>query len=440
MLDRKVKPSISSIDNFDIQQPIRRVLTNGIPLTVLRSNQAEVVRVDVVFKAGRWLSDLKLQALFTNRLLREGSDEFTSKEIAEKLDYYGAWIELSCGVTTATVSLYSLNKYLYETIEILASIIKHPLFPEDRFKTIVENNLQNFLINCTKTNFVASRMLLNGLYGHEHPNGRYAVYNDYKRLSVVDLKDFFVKYYCSNNCYIYLSGNVTEEVIRVVDRFLGIEPFGLNSQMTFDKEFSLPATCPEKRMVFEVPQSEQDSVYLGMLTIDSKHPDFFPLKVLLTLFGGYFGSRLMTNIREMKGYTYGIYSSLTSYPSSSMIVINADCAEKYVEPLIEEVYHEIEMLRRSVVPMEELNIVKNYMIGDLSRSFDSVFTAIESFVYLDSLNLERNYFSKMYQAIVHVSPEDILRVSNLYLCKENLKEVISGKLSGSKISRVPAFI
>ena len=166
---------------------------------------------------------------------------------------------------------------------------------------------------------------------------------------------------------------------------------------------------------------------MGMVTLDGDHPDFFKLRVLITLFGGYFGSRLMSNIREDKGYTYGISAGVTSYPTTPALVIGAETTPEFVKPLITEVYHEIDNLQQELVSEDELDMVRNYMIGDMCRNCESAFSWADAWIYASTLDLPDTYFSDFFKAIKDTSAEDIRQLAQRYLCKETLKEVVSGK-------------
>ena len=126
MLNRKNQPTIQELKKFTIIPPEQITLPNGIVMNVLNSGDNEVVRIDFLIAGGRWNQTHPLQALFTNRMLREGTKQYAASQIAEKLDYYGAWLELSIASEHAYITLYSLNKYLPQTLDILESILKEP--------------------------------------------------------------------------------------------------------------------------------------------------------------------------------------------------------------------------------------------------------------------------------------------------------------------------
>lgn len=425
-MNRTQQPQIQDLKQFNIFPPTRMTLPNGVPLSVINAGEQEVVRMDILFAGGRWQQTQKLQALLTNRMLREGSRRYAAADIAEKLDYYGAWLELSSSSEYAYITLYSLNKYFAETLEIVESIIKEPTFPEKELNTVLDANIQQYQVNSSKVDFLAQRSLLKALYGSEHPCGKLVEEEDYKQITPRLLREFYNEYYHSGNCAVFLSGKVTNEIIRRVSSAFGDSPFGNTQQPLLKKEY-LISTIPEKRIFTERSDAMQSSVKLGTTTLVRQHPDYLKLRVLMTLFGGYFGSRLMSNIREDKGYTYGISAGIMFYPDSGLMLISTETDNEYVEPLIREVYHEIDRLHHEVVPEAELAMVRNYMLGDMCRNYESPFSLADAWMFIYTSGLDDAFFERSLQAVKEVTSEEIKELANRYLCKEKLKEVIAGK-------------
>ena len=424
-MDRTIQPEIQPLKNFHIQTPVRTTLPNGIPLTVINVGEQEVVRMDVLFSGGRWQQSQKLQALFTNRMLREGTTKYTAATIAEKLDYYGSWLELSSSSEYAYITVYSLNKYLAKTLEVVESMIKEPLFPQKELQTILDTNIQQYLVNTSKVDFLAHRSLLKSLYGEQHPCGKIVMEEDYHTITPEVLREFYERYYHSGNCSIFLSGKVTDDIISRVTDIFGI-PFG-QYQLQMPK-LSFPfAAIPEKRIFTEREDAMQSAVKMGCTTITREHPDYPKLRVLMTLFGGYFGSRLMSNIREDKGYTYGISAGVVFYPDSGLLIVSTETDNEYVEPLIQEVYHEIDRLHQEPVSAEELRMVRNYMLGEMCRSYESPFSLSDAWIFIATSGLKDDYFARSLQAVNEITPAEIQDLAQRYLCKETLKEVIAGK-------------
>ena len=424
-MDRTIQPEIQPLKNFHIQTPVRTTLPNGIPLTVINAGEQEVVRMDVLFSGGRWQQSQKLQALFTNRMLREGTTKYTAATIAEKLDYYGSWLELSSSSEYAYITVYSLNKYLAKTLEVVESMIKEPLFPQKELQTILDTNIQQYLVNTSKVDFLAHRSLLKSLYGEQHPCGKIVMEEDYHTITPEVLREFYERYYHSGNCSIFLSGKVTDDIISRVTDIFGI-PFGQYQLQMLKSSFPF-AAIPEKRIFTEREDAMQSAVKMGCTTITREHPDYPKLRVLMTLFGGYFGSRLMSNIREDKGYTYGISAGVVFYPDSGLLIVSTETDNEYVEPLIQEVYHEIDRLHQDPVSAEELRMVRNYMVGEMCRSYESPFSLSDAWIFIATSGLKDDYFARSLQAVNEITPAEIQDLAQRYLCKETLKEVIAGK-------------
>ena len=381
--------------------------------------------MDVLFSGGRWQQSQKLQALFTNRMLREGTTKYTAATIAENLDYYGSWLELSSSSEYAYITVYSLNKYLAKTLEVVESMIKEPLFPQKELQTILDTNIQQYLVNTSKVDFLAHRSLLKSLYGEQHPCGKIVMEEDYHTITPEVLREFYERHYHSGNCSIFLSGKVTDDIISRVTDIFGI-PFG-QYQLQMPK-LSFPfAAIPEKRIFTEREDAMQSAVKMGCTTITREHPDYPKLRVLMTLFGGYFGSRLMSNIREDKGYTYGISAGVVFYPDSGLLIVSTETDNEYVEPLIQEVYHEIDRLHQEPVSAEELRMVRNYMLGEMCRSYESPFSLSDAWIFIATSGLKDDYFARSLQAVNEITPAEIQDLAQRYLCKETLKEVIAGK-------------
>lgn len=425
-MNRTIQPPIQQIDNFSILTPQNFCFSNGIPVSIINASEQEVIRLDFVFEGGRWRQTSKLQSIFTNRMLKEGTETYTSKEIAEKLDYYGAWLELSSSADYEYITLYSLNKYFNQTIDIIESMIKEPLFSEKELDIVINANINQFLINNSKVDFITHRQLLNQLYGDNHPCGNLVNLDDYTNINSDILKSFHNAYYHSKGCAIFLSGKINDDIIKRVEKSFGNNTFGrLQSNSSLPSFSILPSI--DKRLFINQPNAVQSSIKLGGLTIPRHHPDYLKFRVLLKVFGGYFGSRLMTNIREDKGYTYGISSGTLFYPDSALLIINTEADSQYVECLIQEIYNEIDKLQTTQISTEELTMVKNYMIGEACRGYESPFSLADAWIFAYTSRLDKEYFNRALQAIQLVTSEELQVLANKHLCKETLKEVIAGK-------------
>lgn len=426
MIDRRKRPDIRPIERIDIQEPQTQIMPNGIPLHVIHAGNEEVVRMDLLIHAGIWHQDKPLQALFTNRMLREGTMQMDSAKISERLDYYGAWVELTATMNCNILTLYSLNKYFRQTLAIVGSMIKEPIFPEKELRVTLNTNKQQFLVNERKVKIMAHRAFSKNLFGEEHPCGKFAKAKDYDELTSAGLKEFYDKHYHSDNCSIYLSGKVNETIIASIENEFGTQTWGtLKPRIPLEV---LPVNpTPEKTLFVEQPTAIQSALRMGNISISQNNKDFGKLRVLTTLLGGYFGSRLMNNIREDKGYTYGIAANLMAYPHQSVLAIQTETANEFVEAIVKETYMEMERLQNEPVGQQELDMVKNYMLGEICRNYEGAFSLADAWIFLETAGLEKEFHVRTLADIQEITKEELLDLAQKYLMPHRLTEVVAGK-------------
>ena len=425
-LDRTIQPSIRPLTEFSLQCPVSQRMKNGMPLHIIDVGSAEVVRIDILIGGGQCEQTQLLQAMFTNRMLREGTLTRSSVEIAERLDYYGAWLDLSSSLNHGFVTLYTLDKYVEQTLPLLADMLMNPTFPEKQLEVVRNINKQQFLVNSTRVEAISRRELKKALFGETHPYGVTAAAEDYDKVTPEVLRDFYQKYYHSGNCSVYVSGKITESLIQLVENTLGANDWGLIQPKA---PFMVPPihTTDEKRIFVERADALQGSLKMGGFMMDRKHPDYLPARVLVTLFGGYFGSRLMSNIREDKGYTYGIGAGIVNHPGYGELIIGTEADNAYVGNIIQEVYHEMERLQQELVGPEELEMVKNYMIGDLCRSYEGPFSLADVWIFIHTAELENDFIEKSVKAIQTITAEKVQSLAQTYFKPGELIEVIAGQ-------------
>lgn len=426
MIDRTTCPTIKSFNAVDIQKPECYILPNGIPLNIIKSGEEDLIRMDILINGGIWHQSRPLQALFTNLMLREGTKTKTSSQISEQLDYYGAWIETNTTLNYNFLTLYSLCKYFNKTLAILTDILLNPIFPQDEFSLVLEKSKQQYLINESKVGIIAHKRFHKALFGDMHPCGRFAQQKDYELITVDLLKLYYETFYHSGNCCIFISGKIHKSTIDLIERELGSSSWGKMSLPTLLESKHLD-TESEKKIYIEHPNAIQSALRVGGLLVDRKHEDFEKLRVLTTLLGGYFGSRLMSNIREEKGYTYNINANLIAYPYHGFLSISTETGNDYVEKTLHEIKCEIKRLQEEPVPIQELRMVQNYMVGEVCRIYEGALSIPDAWIFIKSAGLPDNYFSESGKIIFQTGPEEIRNLACKYLNPENQIEVVVGK-------------
>lgn len=427
MLDRRKEIPVQSITDISFGNVSKMRLPNGIPLVVCRSGREDVVRMDLMFDGGKWQQEHLLQALFANRMLREGTASMSGADISENMDFCGSWLELGVSMLHSFVTSYSLGRYFARTAAIVEDMVKSPSFDEERLRTIAQINKQNYMVTSRKVDFAAQKNILKALFGEDNPAAKYAVPDDFDALDRDLLADFHRRYYQSDNCHLFLAGNVTDEVLGMVERLFGSERFGENLHRCEVRSY--PVNRPDERLFTfeEKTNAVQSSLRMASFIPERKDKDFSKVQILVSLFGGYFGSRLMSNIRERKGYTYGISAGMVFYPGVGAMLVSTEADAKYCRDIIDETKREMDRLCTEPVGQEELDNVKNYMAGELARSFEGAFSVVDSQIFLVSSGLTEQFYGNTVKTLREITPDDIREMAVKYFSSSKLKISLAGK-------------
>jgi len=423
-LDRTKAPDFNLIDKINIIKAQSATLDNGIPVYSINAGTQDLVKIDFIFDAGSWLQDKNLVSSTTNAMLLEGTTNLSSQQIAEKLDFYGAFLQNEANKHSATLTLYVLNKYLSEGLEIVADVLKNSIFPEKDMKTFLQNKYQDFVINNQKNDKIARKYFNEMLFGKNHPYGRNYNNSDFQNVTVEDLKTFYKKYYSSNNCKIIISGKIDDLHYKELNNFFG--KYDWKSESKTEERKYLITPTENKKFVEDKENAFQTALRLGKITVNMKDDDYLGLQVVNTILGGYFGSRLMANIREDKGYTYGIGSGLVSMATTGYFIIVSEVKKEMREKAVIEIYKEIDILKTTLVPAHELQIVKNYLMGEVLRGFDGAFSLSAAFRSLMENNLDYVYYEKLISTIKNITSEEIKQLTIKHLQTDSLYEVMVG--------------
>jgi predicted Zn-dependent peptidase len=235
-----------------------------------------------------------------------------------------------------------------------------------------------------------------------------------------EVLDFYQRYYKEGKLVIFVAGKLHEDTFPLLEQY-----FGDFTNTPVQPRQIEPAGASEKKYrVTNDPQGVQGAIRIGIPFPNRHHPDFIKTQVLNNLFGGFFGSRLMSNIREEKGYTYGIYSYLENHVQQSAWIISTEAGRDVCEATITEVYKEMDILRDELVDDEELLLVRNYMMGSILGDLDGPFHIINRWKTIILNGLPEDYFYQQIRTIQSVSSEQLRDLSRKYLVPENFYELV----------------
>ncbi len=405
-------------------------MKNGQTIYYFVDNHIDLIRFDVVFEAGTALQRKRLQAAAAIQLISEGTCRHSAREIAEFLDFRGIILEKNNDSVTAQLTAYSLTRYLDDLLPLLYEMLTVPCYPQEEFDVFMSKRRQRMQTDWQKTSYVARNHFWEHLYGFDHPLGSYAVPADLDALTVEDVREFHKHYHRLSQARLVVSGHVTQEVLQAIDSCFSQAPWTA-SCMT-----QLPPSCataPAGLFQFEMPQAVQNTLRVGrLLPFRWDDVSYAQFMVLSTLLGGYFGSRLMSNLREEKGYTYGIHAMTQVNRGSILFYILTDVAADKSRQALDEIMKEIARLREEPVPEEELELVRNTLLGDFMRSIDGVFERAERFGQMSDTGIDER-FTDNFMAVLtagnphYVTPEVLQSLAQQTLDEVSLLQISAGQ-------------
>ncbi|HEU5147751.1 MAG TPA: pitrilysin family protein [Chryseosolibacter sp.] len=419
MLDRSVAPPFVKSSSFDLITPEEAQLSNGVHVYFVPGGSQDVLKIEFVFDAGRWFETKVAAAYFTAQLLSKGTPDKTSFDIAQIFDRYGAHLEINPGLDFASVALYALSKNLEPVLQLLMEILSTPAFPEKEFIQTRDIFLQNLKINNEKTSFVASQEFRKKLFGEEHPYGVEVEEKTAKAVAIKDLEKHFASFMHSPK--VFISGK-----IEPANRELMLKKFQLlRPGAKAEKDKPETSRITGYRHIAK-KESVQSSVRMGKPTVLRAHPDYVPLLFVSHILGGYFGSRLMKNIREEKGLTYGISASIHALRHESYLVIGADVNKENVDLTFDEIAREIKILCTHPISGDELETTRNHFIGSLQSEITTPFAHADKIKTIKLFGLEADYYQKMISRIDAMTPSIIIDTSKRYFQDDSFTRIAVG--------------
>ena len=422
MPDRKQAPQIVDAVNFNLRlkQADKFLLDNGVEVYAVNAGAEEVLSFEWVFFAGNWYEEQNLVAATANFLLRNGTSKKNAFQINEHFEYFGSYLNRACHSETATITLHCLTKHVKELMPAVRELITDSILPQEELDIYKQNMKQRLKVSLRKSDFVAGRLIDVYLFGEKHPYGKFSSAEDFDALNQEQLLDFYKKYYQQGKMILFVAGKLPADLETVLNQHFGDLPNKASDTGTI---IATP-TAEKKFRINNDAEGVQGSIRIARPFPNRHHPDFMKAMTLNTLFGGFFGSRLMMNIREDKGYTYGIHSYLQNHMHDSAWVISTEAGKDVCEATIAEVYKEMKDLREELVDDEELLLVRNYLMGGILGELDGPFHIIARWKNIVLHNLTEQYFYDSINTIRTISAEELQQLAQKYLRPEEFYELV----------------
>ena len=415
-------PPIIPVRDIHIPEILMFEGKNGVHVYQIRKAGCNVISIEFVFKAGRPFETKALAATCCAGLMREGAGGLTASEIANHVDFYGASLDVLASLDAITIRLVCLRKYLDRFTDVLAGITNEPHFDPVELSLFISRRIEKLKIELTKNEVVAYRRLTEMIFGPQHPYGYNSTPDMYRMIEQSDLKEHFDSNITSDKCTIFCAGDISQVQHRMI---LGMAEL-IRPAMRTHENLNLLLKPAQERQSFIPGSQNQSSIKLGFRLFTREHPDYAPMFFLNTLLGGYFGSRLVTNLREKKGLTYGIFSSMDTFLEDGMFMISTEVANKSIRASLDAIYSELRALQTIEVGPAELNHVSNYLSGSFLNLFDGPFNSIRAIKSLVLSQIPLRDIASLFNISRSVDSQSILTLAQRYFNRNDFWEVVVG--------------
>ncbi|MBK8923032.1 MAG: insulinase family protein [Saprospirales bacterium] len=407
---RRPAPEVHPVSRLVLPLPQVLRLDNGLPVYVLNFPDQDILKIEAVYNAGRPEETKRMVSRATARLMREGTGSRTGAEIAEIIDFYGSSINIPTNLDTASFLLFALPKYAPEVLPVFAEILQEPVFPAGELEIFKRTGIQELQVELDKEEVLAYRKITELIFGERHPYGYNSTPADYEALTREDLLAYFETWYTPSNCRLFVSGRVNDSMLGLLNRH-----FGQNTRVGAALAVSpeVEVTTPQNVRLHH-PGSLQTAIKIGRRLFARRHPDYNGVYVLNTILGGYFGSRLMMNIREKRGFTYNIYSTADAMLLDGCMYIATEVNNGKVAATIRQIFAEMKRLCTEPPSAAELDMVRNYLLGMLLNGLDGPLNISDVIKTLVTEDLPLDAFDGLVHTIRTITPEQIRELANRY--------------------------
>ena len=417
------QPKLTIPSKIEVPLSTQHQSRNGVDIHVINTSEYEVIRVSFVFHAGTRSQQHPFVASATANMLAEGSKDYTSQQLAEKLDYYGSYFDVNIDRDYVYITFCSLKKFFAQTAELIEQIILYPTFPEKEVATYCAKRRQQLTIERRKVETRAREQFAQAIFGEVHPYGISSDEKEYDSITRVQIENHYRRLYTAQNCMIVCSGSISENVLQQISKIAEQIP---STAECFNDQ--IPPFKTSHTNIVKHEGALQSSIRMGRLLFPRTHPDFIPMQVLSTILGGYFGSRLMQNLRERNGFTYGVFSAMVNFQHTGYLALATQVGKEVTHAALEQIDHEINILRTEKVEEEELMLVKNIMAGEMMRILDGPFGIADVTTENILCGFDNSHIQHNLERIRQTSSEEILSLAQKYLDPKDMVTVVVGDI------------
>lgn len=422
--NREIQPPLTIPSEIRVPLAEKVNSEHGIDLYQICIEDHNVLRVSLVFNAGVKFQQHPFEASSTLNMLSEGTQKYSAEELAEIQDYYGLNYEASMDRDYSVISVCTLPKFLDKALELIEQMVIYPKFDQSDLDRYAAKRKQQIQIRRQKGAFRAQELFAEALFGKNHPYGCSYEAELYDKLNSEMLVEFHRRHYIAQECFAVCSGNVKPEHTTHILELLNKIP----SHRCATEHSVMPEIVQTKLLTESRPEALQSAIRMGRMLFTRNHSDFNGMQIVSTILGGYFGSRLISNLREERGYTYGIFSTMVNLAHNGYLAISTEVAAEATEDSLTQIRYEMSRLREELVSEQELTAVKNIMIGDIMRILDGPFGIADVTIENIQNGNDNSSVIKFFEEIKNITPERVRDLARKYLTEEDFITTIVGRI------------
>jgi len=399
-------------------------LPNGLKITMVPYGAIPKVTIDVTVRAGAlnetasqvWIADI------TTQLMKEGTATRSAEQVAHEAASMGGTIDVNVGPDQTEISGDVLSEFGPRMVALLADVVQHPALPASELSRLKADAIRRLNIQKSQPGPLARERFLKALYP-DHPYGRvFPTEPMILGFTVEDIQKFYQQNFGAARTHIYVAGKFDPKAVKAaITQSFSAWTRGPDPLIDIPK----PVTKHEVELV-DRPGAAQSTLYMGLPTIEPSNADYIPLQVMNALLGGSFGSRITSNIREQKGYTYSPSSQLSPRYRDAYWVQMADVTTAVTGPSIKEILYEIDRLQKEPPPNAELDGIKNYLAGVFVLRNSTRQGVIAQLQFVDLHKLGDQYLDTYVQKVYSVTPAQIRLMAEKYIDTGKLTIVVVG--------------
>lgn len=409
---------------FNVPAHETYTLPNGMQVTLVPYGNIPKVAVSVTLRAGNLNEPKALLGVadITGKLLKEGTTSMSAKALAEATARMGSTLGVGVGADETTVDMDMLSESGPEGVKLIAEVVQHPLWPESELARLKADTLRTAAIARSQPGQIALARFRKLLYG-DHPYGDILPTEEsINKITIEDAKKFYAGNFGAGRAHVYVAGKFEAAAVKkaIAESFTGWAKGPAPVQ-------NVPK--PKAQRVLDVtdrPNAPQSTIYVGLPVADATSPDNIALGVTNALLGGSFASRITSNIREQKGYTYSPNSQVSRRYHDAYWVEVADVTTAVTGASLKEIFGEIERLQKEAPPVAELQGIQSFLSGLFVIQNSTRYALIGQLRYVDLQGLGEDYLKTYVQKVNAVTPTEVQTMTAKYIKPEMMTIVVVG--------------